>query len=162
MYAHEYKLELQATAIIDTYHREAIRAEQRRLVQAGRPSHIATAALGHRDINLDLRSTTQGAITMFSVPVRFLSRGLSRRTTLAAQILTMVVVLVSILSVGGGSTAAQGTRVRHTSTTSAIAAGEACFTGLADCSWVDVYIGPGKVAGTTVLCLEINTGAVYE
>ncbi|HEV2125164.1 MAG TPA: hypothetical protein VGW38_20630, partial [Chloroflexota bacterium] len=46
--------------------------------------------------------------------------------------------------------------------TSAIAAGEACFTGFEACSWVDVYIGPGKVAGTTVLCLEINTGAVYE
>ena len=97
---------------------------------------------------------------MFSVPVRFFSRGLSRRTTLVAQILAMVVV-VSILSVGGGSAAAQGTRIRHTSTTSAIAQGEACFAGFEACSLVDGYIGPGKDAGTTVLCMKMSTGSDF-
>ena len=100
---------------------------------------------------------------MFSVPLCFFFSRLSRRTTIAAQVLTMAVMLVSLLSVGSGSATAQGTVVRHTATTSALAAGEACFADFADCSSVDVYIGPGKTTGTTLLCLKMSTGsALYE
>ncbi len=95
---------------------------------------------------------------MSSFPRRFLSIGTPRWTLRAAQTLTMAVMVLTILGIGGNPAAAQGTVIRQTTTTSAIAEGEACFTDFEECSLVDLYIGPGKGAGTTVLCLSISTG----
>lgn len=45
MSANQYQHEYQATTIIDNYHRDAIRAEQRRLARAGRPSRSFVRSL---------------------------------------------------------------------------------------------------------------------
>jgi hypothetical protein len=99
---------------------------------------------------------------MSSLITRLISICRPGRRQVATQALTTALLLLTLFSFGG-SAAAQGTIIRQTTTTSAIAEGEVCLEGFEACSWVDMYIGPGKVAGTTWLCLSLSTGMdLYE
>ena len=100
---------------------------------------------------------------MRSSPTFGVSAGMCRRVATAlSQTLALAVILLAVLSVGGGQAAAQGTIITRDLTFNALGSGTLCTIGedgTETCSAATLSVSPGKFNGSTLACLTLTTEA---